>query len=320
MKYKPAAIALEDVNLDDTGLKITTRSSVEDILPSVIDQGFINPPILFKKNGSYSIVAGFRRILACMHLNIKEIDARIIKADKMPPLEIVKIAICDNTMQRTLNLVEEANALNLLSAYIDDDNKLAMTAGRLGLPDNVTLTRKIKRISNLPERTLSSVAGGHISLAIALELCTIEKEAAVRATVLFETLKAGLNKQKEILSNLMEIAKREDITVTDIFNDRTFSSMINDPDIDAALKSHAVRTYLKERRFPEISKAEKTYKARMKKLKLHADMKLHPPKSFEGDVFELSIRFRDLTDLKGHGDELNRLVGHPDMADILLKQ
>jgi len=319
MKYKPASIALKDVDVDDTGLRITTRSSVEDILPSIIDQGIINPPILLIKNGSYSIVTGFRRMFACMHLNIKAVDARVIRPDKMSPLEIAKIAIGDNTMQRTLNLVEETNALNLLSAYVEDDKTFAMTARSLGLPDNVTLTRKIKRLSNLPESTLSSVAGGRISLAIALELCTIEKEAAGRAVALFETLKTGYNKQREILLNLVEIAKREDITVTDIFNDTAFNSIINNPDIESAVKSQSVRTYLKERRFPEISKAEKTYNARMKKLTLNANMKLLPPRSFEGEEFELSFRFKDLTDLKYHRDELNRLIGHPEMADILLK-
>ena len=123
-----------------------------------------------------------------------------------------------------------------------------------------------------------------------------------------------------MLSNLLEIAKREDITVTDIFNDPAFNSLVNNPDIDATTKAHAVRTYLKERRFPEISKAEKTFKTRMKKLKLSQTTKLLPPKSFEAEEFELNVRFKDLTGLKNHRDELNRLIGHPEMADILLKQ
>ena len=320
MKYKPASISLEDIDVDDTGFKITSRSSVEDILPSITDHGIINPPILLEKIHSYIIITGFRRINACIHLNIKEIDARIIDTDKTSPLEIVKIAICDNTMQRPLNLVEEAHALNLLSGHINDAKKLSMIAGSLGLPDNETLIGKIKRISNLPQRIQRAVAKGRISLAMALELDAIESEAAVKAVVLFETLKTGLNKQREIVLNLKEIAKREDITIMDIFNDAAFKSLVHNPDTDVAVKGHEIRTYLKKRRFPEISKAEKQYKDRIKKIKLNSNMKLLPPKFFEGEQFELNLRFKDLADLEHHRSELNRLIGHPEMMDILLKQ
>jgi len=320
MKYKSAFINLGDIDKDDTNLKVTTRSSTEDILPSIIDHGIINPPVLIEKSqGTYKVVCGFRRIAACIHLNIKEVAARIIPSDT-DNLAIVKIAISDNIMQRSLNLVEESRALILLSECINDKMQLSRTSTSLGLPDNLSLIKKTISISYLPEIIQNAVADGWISLAMAMELSGIEREAAVYTTKLFGSLKIGLNKQREILTNLLEIAKRDEITIMDISDDAHFQGIINDPDTDTAKKSHAVRNYLKEKRFPEITKAEKNYTRQLKTLKLNNNMKLLPPKSFEGEYFELIFRFKDLTDLKSQGEALNRLIENPVMKDILLKQ
>lgn len=320
MKYKPASVDLGDIDKDDTSLQITTRSSIDDILPSIIDHGIVNPPVVIEKNqGRYKVVCGFRRIAACIHLNIKDVAARIVDP-VTDTLEIVKIAISDNTMQRSLNLLEESRALILLSECIHDKVQLARTSSSLGLPDNLSLIKKIIRISYLPEIIQNAVSEGWISLAMAMELDNIEKEAAVYTATLFRSLKTGLNKQREIVTNLLEIAKREEITIKDIVDDEHFQGIVNDPDSDTAKKSHSVRNYLKERRFPEISKAEKKFRSRLKTLKLNNHMKLIPPKSFEGEYFELNFRFKDLADLQSLGEAVKRLTGNPVMRDILSKQ
>jgi ParB family transcriptional regulator, chromosome partitioning protein len=320
MKYKLASIDLKDIDTDDTGLKITTRSDLDDILPSIIDHGIINPPVLIEKNQrTYKVVCGFRRIAACTHLNIKNVAA-IILDTATDSLETVKIAISDNAMQRSLNLLEESRSLVLLSEYIDDETQLIQVSRDLGLPGSLSLIKKTRRISSLPEIIQNATADGWISLSMAMELKNIEEEAAVYATLLFKSLKTGLNKQREIITNLSEIAKREEITIKDILDDDHFQEIVNDPDSDKAKKSNAVRNYLKERRFPEISKAENKFRRRLKALKLNNHMKLIPPKSFEGEYFELNFRFKGLADLKSQGEAVNRLTENPVMRDILLKQ
>lgn len=319
MKYKPASVDLKDIDTDDTGLQVTTRSTLDDILPSIIDHGIINPPILIEKDkGTYKVVCGFRRIAACLHLNIKEVAARILQPDT-DTLEIVKIAISDNTMQRPMNLVEESRALILLSECINDEIQLTRAAADLGLPDNLLLIKKTISISYLPEIIQNAVAEGWISLAMAMELGSIEKDAAVYTATLFGSLKIGLNKQREILTNLLEISKRDEITIMDIIDDAHLQAIIHDPDTDTARKSRDVRNYIKDRRFPEITKAEKIFRSRLKTLKLN-NMKLLPPKSFEGEYFELNFCFKDLTDFKSQGEAVNRLIENPVMKDILLKQ
>ncbi len=95
MRHKPAFIDLRDIDTEDTGLKITTRSSIDDILPSITDLGILNPPIFKKTKEKLKIVSGFRRISACFHAEKKEVEARIIESN-IGVLETVKIAILDN--------------------------------------------------------------------------------------------------------------------------------------------------------------------------------------------------------------------------------
>ena len=110
---------------------------------------------------------------------------------------------------------------------------------------------------------------------------------------LFEQLKLSLNKQKEIITLIGEIARREDISIRQVLACDTFQQILTDEDLDRGQKGRKIRSFLRQRRFPRIVKAEQNYHAHLKKLKLNPDIKLIPPKEFEGTTYTLEFKLHE---------------------------
>jgi len=285
-------------------------------MESIQHDGLITPPLLIKKDSAFIIVCGFRRITACLKLNWKEITACILKPD-ISTLDCLRLAIAENALQRSLNLIETSRCLQKLSLFITDIRQLAESASSLGLPDNPSIIDKIKSLSLLPRSIQSSILAETISLAMANELESLEADIAIAFTQLFCQLKIGLNKQKEIVTLVKEIARRESLSPQDVIEDKHFIEIMTQRDLDRGQKSRKLRSYLRERRYPKIAEFEKNFEIHRKNLNLGNNIKLIPPKEFEAAIYGLNMTFTNLEHLKTLQTRLNTIIQQPDFKKIL---
>ena len=310
------SISIARITLKDDTFRITTRTDANDLLESIEYDGLIIPPLLIKKNSAFIIVCGFRRIAACLELDWHEITARILNPD-ISALDCLRLAIAENSLQRSLNLIETSRCLKKLSVYITDSKHLAETASSLGLADNPWIIGKIKSLCLLPEPIQSSILAETISLAMAKELESLEADCAIAFTRLFDQLKIGLNKQKEIVTLVKEIARRDGISTQAVMENKHFIEITTHRDLDRGQKSRRLRRYLRQRRYPRIAEAEKTFEIHRKNLNLGNDIKLIPPKEFEAATYGLNLTFTDLEHLKSLQTKLNKIIQHPDFKKII---
>jgi len=310
------SITLSGINLHDDTFRITTRTDVNDLMESIQHDGLITPPLLIKKDSAFIIVCGFRRITACLKLNWKEITARILKPD-ISTLDCLRLAIAENALQRSLNLIETSRCLQKLSLFITNIRQLAESASSLGLPDNPSIIDKIKSLSLLPRSIQSGILAETISLAMANELESLEADIAIAFTRLFDQLKIGLNKQKEIVTLVKEIARREGLSLQDVMEDQHFIEIMTHRDLDRGQKSRKLRSYLRERRYPRIVEFEKKFEIHRKNLNLGNNIKLIPPKEFEAAIYGLNMTFTSLEHLKTLQTRLNTIIQQPDFKKIL---
>jgi len=310
------SIDLASIDLEDNTFRITTDTRIDDLILSIKSVGLLNPPILIKKTSGFQIISGFRRISACLSLCMDEIPARIVDSDRKK-LECVKFAITENSLQRTLNLIEQSRSFYMLSEFYKDENKMARAALELGLPDNPTFLKRIINLCKLPQPVQKGVLSNTISLAVALELEMFGKDKGVAFAALFNDLKLSLNKQREIITRVKEISIREDISVISLLETGCIRKIVKNKDMDRVRKVNKIRLYLKQRRFPEISKAEEIFKNKMKELKLGSGMQLIPPKDFEGRGYMLNLYFESLEKLNKHKVKLDKIIQNPSLEDIL---
>ena len=310
-------IDIASVDLEDNTFRITTDTGIEDLILSIKNVGLLNPPILLKKTSGFQIISGFRRISAYISLGMLKIPARIVDSARKK-LECVKLAITDNSLQRTLNLVEQSRSLHKLSGFYKDDAHLAKAAFVLGLPDNPSIINKIRKICNLPRDIQNGVLSNTISLAMALELEMLKKDEGAAFAVLFEKLKLSLNKQREILTWVKEIAIIENISIINLLTKGHMWEIANDEELDINQKTNLIRSYLKKRRFPEITKAEKKLKIKVKRLKLGSSINLIPPRNFEDSTYSLHLQFKNMEQLRENRTALEKMIKNPILKDILV--
>ena len=309
-------ILLVDIDTEDLTFRITTGSDIEDLMLSIQNIGLIQPPVLRANSSGYTIVCGFRRIAACRKLGWTRISARVLEksADRF---KTAQLSIADNSLQRSLNLVETSRALKLLEDFGPDPQLRREAAEALGLPISRSAAPSIKKICRLPLSVQKGILKETINLSMALELGGLDPATAEDLVQLFDQLKVGLNKQRELLLLLKEIAEREDTAIPQLIAEKPLQEMLKTAEMDRAVKRQKVRSYLRRRRFPAITKAETEYHKWLKQLKLGQNINLTPPKDFEGSTFSMTLRFNNRQDLSDLNKRIEKIIQNPALGKIL---
>lgn len=92
--------------------KTFSEESLEELTQSMERHGLLHPVIAVRRNGSYTLVSGERRLRAAEKLGWKEIDA-IIK--EMTDQDLLEIALVENLKRSDLNALEIGEGLERLS-------------------------------------------------------------------------------------------------------------------------------------------------------------------------------------------------------------
>jgi ParB family chromosome partitioning protein len=316
MHFKIETVKLAGIDCTDNTYRITTATNIDDLTASIKKIGLLNPPLLLENNSEYLIVCGFRRIEACRGLGWSQVEARILDPGTQEA-DCARIAVADNTLQRPLNLIEQSRSLVLISGFIKDDVMLAQELSLLGLPENQSVIKKIEEICHLSRPIQRAILSDTISLAMALELGKLTPDVGAGFVELFENLKLSLNKQREIVTFVQEIALREEIAVLEVINDDRLQAILEQKDFDKNQKTRKIRSYLKQRRFPAITSAARAFEKLIKELGLPGGIKLIPPANFEGSIYTLTFNFKNLPELIEHKTTLDEIVHNPIIKKIL---
>ena len=297
MAYKVSKVPLDDINLDDHAFRITTNQDKASLLESIRQFGLIQPPAVWRNATGLIVVSGFRRIRACRKLGLQAISARLV-ANDLRPLDCLRMAIAENSTQRSLNLVEVARAIKRVRFYCPHGHQMAEELARLGLPTSRPMIHKLDRLGGLPSDLQAAVVDGTIGLNTALEVGSLEREDQLAVQALFSLLQLSVGKQKEILGMTRDIAGRDKKTIAEVLHADEVRAIVKDDQMDRNRKTTMIRGYLKKTRYPHLSAFEKQYHETVNALKLGPHMRIDPPAYFEGTTFTLSLRFANRRDLE----------------------
>ena len=186
----------------------------------------------------------------------------------------------------------------------------------LGLAFNMALISKLEAVSASPEIIQAGLVAGYLSLPMALELSHLSKENAEILAILFKKLPMGLNKQREILQHLKEIAVREDLTLKGVLDDAPLNAILCDDSLDGNQKVHRIRTYLRKRRYPRLVEVEEKFNACVQSLGLGHGIQVAPPPGFEGSTCTMTIRIDNLDSLKRASRHISQAIENPSIATL----
>ncbi len=309
-------IPLNRVDQTDETFRISTRTDADDLAASIASDGLIAPPVLVKKAANFSIVSGFRRIAACRQLNYKQVPAAVLEPDP-GAAACLRMAIAANALQRPLNLIEISRCLQKLASCLPRRRELIEAARTFGLPTNSAMIDKMIGLCQLPAPLQGALLDGSLALPTAIELGSLEPADAIEFGKIFSKLKLSLNKQREVITLVNEISRREDISRRKVLQHPGIRTILNDDNLDRGHKTREIRSLLYHRRYPVIAKAQRQFEKQLKDLKLGAGIKLIPPKHFEAATYTLQLSFDRLDRLKELQTTLDRMVCHPSFQQIL---
>jgi hypothetical protein len=309
-------VLLERIRLEDKTFQVTTEGAIGALATSIARLGVMHPPVLLAVDPGYGVVCGFRRIEACKSLGLSRIPATLLSPGT-DQLTCVQLAIAGNSLQRPLNLIETSRALVLLSGVYPDADDLRLAAGDLGLPDNFSAIHKLRQLSSLAPEIQDGVLSNVLSMAMALELGQMERSSGIGLSTLFGYLKLGLNKQREILTMIQEIAFREHLPVKDVLNAPELQQIMVHEKLDRSQKTVHLRQYLRRRRYPSITSVENDFEARVQSLDLESGVALIPPRDFEGTTFRFHLDFNNLVELQHRLFRLTEVSSSPILNEIL---
>lgn len=315
--YTDQVIPISEIDLTDDTCFIGLRADPGTLVASIQAVGLISPPVLRQKHDfKYQIVCGFRRVKACWSLGWREIRVQVLLGD-LSELDLLKLSIWDNRSHRSLNVIEQAQGIKKLSAHIPAGDRLEVLASILGFPSNQKVFGKLSKLSRLPESIQAGLLDETIAFEAAVDLCESSPEDALTFFDLFSGLKLSQNKQREVIMLVQEIAIREDLQPGDVLKSKEIRTIMDRPELNRNEKGSKIRSYLKQRRFPELTKAEERFSKELKALKLNEHINIAAPSYFEGGRYTLRMTFEDMKDFDERRKTLDDMAKNPALRRLL---
>jgi ParB family transcriptional regulator, chromosome partitioning protein len=316
MYYEQRNIKISRIRIENQKFRITTQKNIDSLIRSLHGIGLINALVLLPENDDFIILCGFKRFEAARALGWTKIRASVLPQDT-PQKEYVRLCIADNSFQRPLNLIEISKALALLKESFINPEAVMEEAAYLGLPSGIKYLKKIEPLWRMPEPVQEGILSESISLSTAWQLLQMPENEAIAFAKIFESLNCSLNKQREIIILIQEISILENKTISTILAEDRVNDIVSDKDLDKNVKTRQLRSDLRRRRYPNISKTEKAFFTKVEKLGLSERLKLTPPQDFEGDTYRLTLDFKNFQELRKHIKKLDEIIFHPELKEIL---
>ena len=314
--YRCGLIELHRINAAASFYRITTTTDHDTLAASIASAGLVNPPIVISKDSGITVVSGHRRLAALSFLGATTAAVRYLP-DDLPETTLIKIAIAENAFQRQLNVVEQSRCYRLLSRHFKRVDHQQELLRQLGLPANSAYINKVLPVVDMPEAIQFHLISGSLSLPIALKLSDLGKELGIRVAGLFDYLKIGLNKQRELIQLADEISRRDERSFEEVLWDRSVRAILKDEHKDRGLKIREIRRHLRQCRYPTITTFKERFMRYRDELALPPKVELRPPNDFEGADYELKVTFDEIDGLRKQLEQLLKLVDQPELKAIL---
>jgi ParB family chromosome partitioning protein len=134
---------------------------------------------------------------------------------------------------------------------------------------------------------------------------------------LISTLKLGINKVKELLTYLEEIALRDNCSIHHVLEDSHIQEILNHKKYRGPQKAERIRQVIRKRRYPELTKLEQEYHEHLKRLHLSHGLYLETDRFFEDDNLSATFRFSTPEKLRKFAEELRELSQKVELRDVL---
>jgi ParB family transcriptional regulator, chromosome partitioning protein len=151
--------------------RVRPKSSVEELVDSIRENGLLQPIVVRPLNGYFEIVAGNRRRMACEMLRWRKLPCHIVELDDKRAFEY---SLVENIQRQSLSVMEEAEAFKV---YVADFGwgGVSELARKIGKSPSY-ITKRINLL-DLPADVIDSITNRSLNASLGDELRPIKDQS-----------------------------------------------------------------------------------------------------------------------------------------------
>jgi ParB-like chromosome segregation protein Spo0J len=298
MKQVTKRIYLKNIDRDDTLFLLSYGYNLGPLKNSINQIGLINPPrVRQKSDTTYQIICGYKRVHALRELGVASTPCTLV-SPATGDEESFLMSFYDNVSHRELNPIEKSMAINRLLSYFSEEKIVSDFLPLLKLQPHSTQLETLKPLSTLASTIKDAILAGTIDVRTALKLALLDRVSREASSRLIITLRLSLSKQTALMEYVSESALREDLSIVKVINSPHIRFIIDDERLNLPQKGEAVMSFLRKRRFPQLTAKEEEFKQVLRKLRLPPDVCIKHPPFFEGNTYSLTFHFTSVNALR----------------------
>jgi len=295
--FEPKQLDLHELDLEDTRFRISEFFSSDRLALSIKKIGLLHPLLVTLREGRFVLVSGWKRLSACLKLGISRAPALIL--DEPDDLKAFLFALYENLAGRDFSVLEKAEIVSRLHTFGLAGSKITKDIlPLLEVPPTAFYLDSLLSLSKLDPNAKKAIAGKNLPFLIARMLVEFQAEDLEKIIPLL--LPLGQNKQKEVLEDLLEISKRNNVSPRHILETPGIQTVLQSSKWPPVQKSERVRLALRRERFPHLTAWEESFQSALRELGWPRGISLEPAPYFETDDMEASFQFKDEREFRAH--------------------
>lgn len=304
---------MKDIYLEDERFRTSYHSALEKMMLSLEKVGLLHPPYVTLRDNRYILVSGWKRVLSCLRLTLSKIPVFVL--DGKDDLQAFSLAFYENLATRELSLMEKAEILARLKRFGEDEERIIRHyLPLLDIPQTLSHLDDYTAFAGFDPEVKKVIIEKNMSFPSLKLLSRFTRQDQKRLLPLIFPL--GQNKRREILEDVLEISKRNDIPVQNIILSGEIQAILTDSSLSSLQKADRVRLLLRKRRYPTFSSWTDSFDSVLKTLHWPEDITVLPPPFFEEEHFTVQFTFENLKQFKANLGRLEELSSHKDFLKI----
>ena len=295
MKFSNVSeIPLTDIDIEDLLTNFSMDGCPEKLMDSVKVIGIRNPICIYASGNRYAIVSGHKRFQAAPRAGLTTVPAFIVP--ELDDASRLVINLNENFGQRHYSDIEKGGILNKLTqAGVSDETIINEYMPLLELERSKKLFLDLSGVEKLSS-TLKKLL--HRAGVPVKTFNTFYKwDSLTEAENLFSILKPGVNKWRDLLDLIDEVAARENTTQGDIISRDDIQKILTSSDVPAPQRYDQIHKTLHNLRYPVLSDMRKQVARTLDEMELDDKTRLRFQDTFESNELKLELKFQSEKEL-----------------------
>ncbi|PIR25763.1 MAG: hypothetical protein COX62_02100 [Deltaproteobacteria bacterium CG_4_10_14_0_2_um_filter_43_8] len=292
------------VNIKDDSYRITFKPKLEELKRSIKNIGIIQPLLLrHTQEGTYQIIAGFKRFLVAQELGFTSLPCIIYEAQDLSPAQAFLMNLHDNGTTRSLNLVEKGNAITRLKLFctLPEDEVVDHILPLLKEVPSYKTLYQLSSLTELTEPMKEHILETGVTLACAARIGEFTPSTQQALLNVLKPIRPSSAKLNELLTLIREISARDGLSVEDVLSRYKLLEVVISNTASPADKVKSLRQALRGIRLPQLTQKQERITELITALDLPKDAKVVTDPYFENGKIKLEYQF-------SQPEELNQLV------------